>query len=109
MGGHLADRMANISSSGIRRIFELGAQLKDPIDLSIGQADFDVPDQVKEAAITAIQKGNNRYTVTQGIAALNEGIRARIERVHGYSPDSTLVTSGVSGGLLLAFLCLIYS
>jgi aspartate/methionine/tyrosine aminotransferase len=107
MDAHLADRMANISSSGIRRIFELGAKLEDPIDLSIGQAHFDVPEPIKQAAIEAIRQGLNRYTVTQGIAPLNEGIRRRIERMHGYSPESTLVTSGVSGALLLGFQCLV--
>ncbi len=107
MGAHFADRMKNISSSGIRRIFELGAKLENPIDLSIGQAHFDVPQEVKEAAILAIREGRNRYTITQGISPLNEGIRKRIERGHGYSPESTLVTSGVSGGLVLGFQCLI--
>jgi aspartate aminotransferase/aminotransferase len=107
MGAHLADRLGNISSSGIRRIFELGAKLEDPIDLSIGQAHFDVPEPVKQAAIEAIQKGFNRYTVTQGIAPLNEGVRERIERMHEFSPESTLITSGVSGGLLLGFLSLV--
>jgi len=107
MGDHLADRLDDISSSGIRRIFELGAKLDDPIDLSIGQAHFDVPEPVKRAAIEAIQKGFNRYTVTQGIAPLNEGVRERIERMHEFSPESTLITSGVSGGLLLGFLSLV--
>ncbi|MBN2490291.1 MAG: aminotransferase class I/II-fold pyridoxal phosphate-dependent enzyme [Planctomycetes bacterium] len=107
MEGHLADRMAHITSSGIRRIFELGARLVDPIDLSIGQAHFDVPEPIKEAAIEAIRQGRNRYTITQGIGPLNEGIRRRIERMHGFSPESTLVTSGVSGALLLGFECLV--
>ena len=107
MSAHLADRMANISSSGIRRIFELGAKLKNPIDLSIGQAHFDVPEPVKRTAIEAIEAGRNRYTVTQGIPELNAGIRDRIQRMHAFTPESTLVTSGVSGGLLLGFQCLI--
>ncbi len=103
----LADRLDGISSSGIRRIFELGAKLEDPIDLSIGQADFDVPDPVKAAAIDAIQRGDNRYTVTQGLPELNAGIRKRLERTHGRAPEATLITSGVSGGLFLGMLCLV--
>jgi len=103
----LADRLSGISSSGIRRIFELGAQLDNPIDLSIGQADFDVPVPVKAAAIDAIQAGHNRYTVTQGLPELNEGICRRIERAHGRAPEATLITSGVSGGLFLGMLCLV--
>lgn len=107
MAGHFANRLDGISSSGIRRIFELGAQLENPIDLSIGQADFDVPEPVKAAAIDAIQSGHNRYTVTQGIPELNDGIRARVGASRGYEPEATLVTSGVSGGLFLGMLSLV--
>ena len=41
--------------------------MMDPINLSIGLPDFDVPDPVKAAAIAAIEAGHNAYTVTQGI------------------------------------------
>ena len=64
----IADRMGSIEASGIRKIFERAATLPDPINLSIGQPDFDVPRPVKEAAHAAIEAGKNGYTVTQGIA-----------------------------------------
>ena len=103
----LADRVKNIQASGIRKIFELVSTMEDPIDLSIGQADFDVPEPVKKAAVQAIEEGFNRYTVTQGIPELNEKIQAMLKARYGYEPDSTLVTCGVSGGLVLALLCLV--
>ena len=53
----LASRIDRIDSSGIRRVFDLARSLKDPINLSIGQPDFDVPPPVKEAAIAAIRAG----------------------------------------------------
>ena len=50
----LSRRAAGIQPSGIRRIFELVASMEDPINLSIGQAHFDVPEAVKDAAIEAM-------------------------------------------------------
>ncbi len=103
----LADRVKHLEASGIRKIFELVATMTDPINLSIGQADFDVPEAVKDAAIKAIQDGFNRYTVTQGIPELNERIRADLKNQYAYEPQGSLVTGGVSGGLVLSLLSLI--
>ena len=88
-------------------MFDLAAKLKDPINLSIGQPDFDVPEPVKQAAIDAIKKGRNRYTVTQGIEELIAKVNARVRAelpLWGGGDFGTLITSGVSGGLLLALM-----
>ncbi len=103
----IADRMARIDSSGIRKVFDLAAELDAPVNLSIGQPDFDVPEQIKAAAIDAIQKGNNKYTHTQGIAELNDAVRERYMRLYNFSADASLITSGVSGGILLALMTMI--
>ena len=103
----LADRTLQVKPSGIRKIFELAASVKDPIDFSIGQADFDVPEEVKEAAIQAIRDGFNRYSVTQGDAELNALIKQTVKERYGYDPGASFVTAGVSGGLLLAYLVLL--
>lgn len=103
----ITPRLRAIDASGIRRVFDLGAKLKDPINLSIGQPDFDVPEPIKQSALEAIRKGMNRYTVTQGIPDLQRKIAGQIvsefpawgTQEGGFG---TLVTSGVSGGLLLA-------
>src|SRR5205085_230956 len=63
----LASRMSNIEASGIRKVFELARTLPRPVNLSIGQPHFDVPEPIKAAACAAIQRGANGYTVTQGI------------------------------------------
>ena len=70
MKNYLADRTKLIDASGIRKVFALGATLKDPINLSIGQPEFDVPEPVKEAAIEAIRSGQNRYSQTAGESAI---------------------------------------
>lgn len=103
----LSRRAEGIEASGIRRIFELVASMEDPINLSIGQAHFDVPQAVKDAACQAIQDGFNRYTVTQGLPELNEAILARLASRYGFEGRHSLVTAGVSGGLMLGFLGLL--
>lgn len=102
-----ADRLNKMQPSGIRRIFELAATIEDPINLSIGQAHFDPPEVLVEAACRAIRAGHNRYTVTQGLPELNERIIAQESQRYGHSPEASLVTSGVSGGILLSFLALL--
>lgn len=91
-----------IDSSGIRKVFDLAATLENPINLSIGQPDFDVDDAIKQAAIDAIHAGKNRYTLTQGIPPLRQALAARLQ----VDVDRIMVTSGVSGGLVLAFMAL---
>ena len=56
----ISARSRSFDSSGIRKVFDLAAKLKDPINLSIGQPDFDVPDAAKQACIAAIQEGKKR-------------------------------------------------
>lgn len=103
----LAQRMQCIDASGIRKVFDLAARLPDPINLSIGQPDYDVPQVCKDRAIEAIRAGSNRYTVTQGDAALREAVAESLRTEFGSFDAPLLITSGVSGGLLLAFLATI--
>jgi aspartate/methionine/tyrosine aminotransferase len=115
----ISDRTKAIDASGIRKVFDLGAKLKDPINLSIGQPDFPVPDPIKHAASRAIDDNANGYTVTQGIAPLRSRLAAHLQSDVGWTCDvrppaeadpqrpGVLVTSGTSGGLLLAFLALL--
>src|ERR1700709_918949 len=98
---YISARAHGVDASGIRKVFDLAAKMKDPINLSIGLPDFDVPDSVKAVAIEAIKNGSNRYTQTQGIAPLRERLRADLSKEMGRDVGEVLITSGVSGGLLL--------
>jgi aspartate/methionine/tyrosine aminotransferase len=98
----VADQIKTIGSSGIRRIFDLAATMKDPIDLSMGQPDFSVPEAIKAAAIDAIRNDRNGYTVTHGIPALRERLKRKLADDYDWSPEDLIVTCGVSGGLVLA-------
>jgi len=101
---YLADRMGAIDASGIRKVFALAAQMKDPINLSIGQPDYDVDTHVKTEAIAQIEAGFNGYTQTWGDQALRDAIAAYYDEKFGVDLKNIMVTSGVSGGLFLALL-----
>jgi aminotransferase len=101
----IADRMRHIESSGIRKVFELARSLKDPVNLSIGQPDFDVPEPIKAAAHAAIDRGANAYTVTQGIPELRAKIHADVHARYRHDDREVFITSGTSGGLVLALSC----
>ncbi len=102
----IAEHVKPIGSSGVRRVFDLGASLKDPIDLSIGQPDFAVPDNIKEAVIRAIREDHCGYTVTRGVPQLRERIASGLKEEFDWEPD-LFVTCGVSGGLILALMACI--
>ncbi len=105
----VARRMDKLDASGIRKVFDLAARMTDPINLSIGQPDFDVPDEAKQKAIEAIRAGQNKYTQTQGMAALLTAVAGACREEFGWSDDGRgyLITSGTSGALVLAALTLI--
>jgi len=105
----IAGRMDRLDASGIRKVFDLAASMTDPINLSIGQPDFDVPPAVRAEAATAIEAGQNKYTPTQGAAGLRQAVAEGLTAEFGWGGDEhpVLITSGVSGALLLSLLVLV--
>ncbi len=103
----IAERTRTFDSSGIRKVFDLASQLKDPINLSIGQPDFDVPAPVRQACIDAIQSRKNGYALTQGMPVLREKLQQQIDGEYRHADRQVFVSSGTSGGLVLAMLSLV--
>ena len=103
----VSKRAAAFDSSGIRKAFDLAAKLDDPINLSIGQPDFEMPPVAREAAKAAADAGRNGYTPTQGIPALRERLEAEARCETGPPDRQLCVTSGSSGALVLALMALI--
>jgi aspartate aminotransferase/aminotransferase len=103
----IAERTLGFDSSGIRRMFDLAAKLTDPINLSIGQPDFDVPPAVKAELIRAVEVGKNGYAPTQGIPVLREKLQAEVDQQFGHADRELFVCSGTSGGLFLSVLALV--
>jgi aspartate/methionine/tyrosine aminotransferase len=106
-----SDRARAIDASGIRRMFELAAGLENPINLTIGQPDFPVPRAIKDAVIDAIESDANGYTVTQGGPAALRSVKQHVSKNIGWLCDGirtdAMLTSGTSGGLMLAALALL--
>ncbi len=100
----ISEKINAIGSSGIRKIFDLAATMKNPIDLSMGQPDFPVPNPIKTAAVNAIKNDQNNYTVTHGLPQLREKISVHLKNEFNWEPP-VLVTCGVSGGLALTMMC----
>src|SRR5262245_41132800 len=103
----IADRMQYIESSGIRRMFDLARSIKNPVNLSIGLHDFDVPQPIKDAAKQAIDDGHNAYTPTHGIAELKHKLHEQVRKELPHSHREVFVTSGTSGGINLALHCVV--
>lgn len=103
----IAERTKAFDSSGIRKVFELASQLKDPINLSIGQPDFDVDQRVRQALADAVQSRKNGYSPTQGMPVLREKLQAQIDGEYRHADRRVFVTSGTSGGLVLSMWSLV--
>jgi aminotransferase len=91
--------------SGIRRFFDIAAEMDDVISLGVGEPDFVTPWRVREAGIYALEQGYTTYTSNAGLPRLRELICADLAERYGagYDPGSEcLITTGVSEGLDLA-------
>lgn len=101
----LSEASQYIDTSEIRRVFDLASKLENPVNLSIGQPDFPVPEPVKEALIQAVKDNKNAYTQTQGLPQLREKLAAHYADHHGldYHPENILVSTGVASILYLLF------
>lgn len=103
----IADRMRKIDASGIRKVFDLAANMADPVNLSIGQPHFDTPDPIKQALKEAVDAGKNAYSQTQGIQPLLQTIQQAVQAEYGDADRQVFITSGTSGGLMLALSTLV--
>ena len=100
----LSNRIMSMDASGIRKVFDLASKIENPINLSIGLPDFDVPAPAKQAMREAIDAGHNRYTPSAGLPQLRDAVRAQCVTHHGFEPEDVMITSGTMGGLTNALL-----
>ena len=106
----ISDALLRVKPSATIAVTQKARDLKnagrDIISLSIGEPDFDTPDNIKKAAIAAIARGETKYTPVAGIAPLREAIAAKFKRENGldYKPSQTIVGTGGKHVLFNAFL-----
>ncbi|WP_342361266.1 pyridoxal phosphate-dependent aminotransferase [Terrarubrum flagellatum] len=96
----LADALKRVKPSATitltQKARDLKATGKDVISLSVGEPDFDTPDNIKNAAIEAIRRGETKYTPVAGIPELRQAVAAKFKRENGldYKWQNTIVSTG---------------
>ena len=98
----LNDRVRAMPPSGIRRFFDMLAEMKDVISLTIGEPDFTTPEPITRAAIESLEAGETHYTANGGMLELRELIAANLRDRYAveYDPKTELIiTVGASEGV----------
>lgn len=98
--GFLAESLGRIKPSptiaATQKARDLKAAGRDVIGLGAGEPDFDTPDNIKEAAVAAIRRGETKYTAVEGIPELRAAVAAKFKRENGldYKPSQCFVGPG---------------
>ncbi len=106
----LADALSRVKPSATIAVTQKARELKnagrDVIGLGAGEPDFDTPDNIKEAAIAAIRRGETKYPPVSGIVPLREAIAKKFKRENNldYRPEQTIVGTGGKQILFNAFM-----
>jgi len=101
----LSKAATTIEPSGIRRFFDLAAEMDDVISLGVGEPDFVTPDHIRKVGIETLEKGQTHYTANAGLIELRREISNYIKRSTGveYNPaNEIIVTVGGSEAIDLA-------
>src|ERR1700757_1382736 len=108
--GFLAESLTRIKPSPTIAVTDMARALKaagrDVIGLGVGEPDFDTPDNIKQAAVRAIESGQaSKYTAVDGIPELKAAIARKFKRENGldYKPSQIIVGTGGKQGLYNAF------
>jgi aminotransferase len=101
----LSERVRTVPPSGIRKFFDILANMQDVISLGVGEPDFDTPRSIIEAGVESLREGRTHYTSNYGTIELRRALAAHIERLSGVTYDPAtelLITVGASEALDLA-------
>ncbi|MBE6881902.1 MAG: aminotransferase class I/II-fold pyridoxal phosphate-dependent enzyme [Ruminococcaceae bacterium] len=93
----LSEKVAELKPSGIRKFFDLAAEVKDVIALTIGEPDFKTPWHIREAGIDSLKKGRTWYTANAGLAELREEASKYLKRRFDLEYDSKDIFITVGG------------
>ncbi len=105
----LAQAAKNMRPSGIRKFFDIAAEMEDCISLGVGEPDFKTPWNIRDAGIKSLEKGHTWYTGNSGLKQLREEICLYLNRRFNlsYEYEQTLVTVGGSEAIDLCIRALI--
>ena len=99
-----------IPPSGIRKFFDIAAEMKDCISLGVGEPDFVTPGPFREAAVKSINQGKTQYTSNSGLKELRMAVTCYLHESIGvdYDPiNEVLITVGASEGIDIALRALL--
>ena len=102
---YIAQHVASLKPSGIRKFFDIVATMDDVISLGIGEPDFTTPEPIMQAGIRSLQRGDTHYTSNSGRLALRRALAKHIQNAYDVSYDPVkefVITVGVSEALYLA-------
>ncbi len=107
--GMISPHIKEMPPSGIRKFFDIVAEMKDAISLGVGEPDFVTPWAIREAGIYALEKGHTHYTSNAGLKELRHELCRYTKRCYGldYAEDETLITVGGSEAIDLCVRALI--
>ncbi len=106
----LSNSVQSIAPSGIRKFFDIAAQMDDVISLGVGEPDFITPWSIRESCVYGLERGYTSYTANRGMPELREEIAKHYKRRYNLTYDADkeiLVTVGVSEALDLALRAII--
>lgn len=105
----ISKRAKEMRPSGIRRFFDIAAEMKDCISLGVGEPDFKTPWAIREAGITSLERGRTRYTSNIGLQELRKEICHYLKRRMdlNYQPEQVMITVGGSEAIDLCIRALI--
>ena len=106
----IADKAASLKPSGIRKFFDIVADMKDVISLGVGEPDFDTPWHIRDEGIYSLEKGRTFYTSNSGLTELRMEIAAYMKRTQGldyHYLSEIFVTVGGSEAIDLAMRAMI--
>lgn len=100
----VSKRAKSIKPSGIRKFFDIAAEMKDVISLGVGEPDFITPWEIRDAGVQAIKKGYTQYTSNKGLIQLRQEISRYLKKYYDvdFSADQTVVTVGASEAIDIA-------
>lgn len=107
---YLSQRVAELPPSGIRKFFDILAEMPDVISLGVGEPDFVTPRPIMDAAIESINAGKTQYTSNSGVVELRQALSKHIDDLYkvNYDPMSEMIiTVGVSEAMYLAMTALL--
>lgn len=93
------------TNSPIRKMFNIASTMSDIVNFTVGEPDFNTPQNIIDSAINSLQKGQTHYTLNAGILPLREAITRSVKKTYQKDVDPKTQVIVTSGGMEALYLC----